>query len=138
MSWSLEKTANFIESYRNSPVLWDIRLKDYRNNLVKLDALRLLAELYQCDVATVRSKIKNLRTAFHREHNSRTRKKSGSSPTKKSKWFGYDLLLFLVDVEIARPGYSSQVEAECIEVRQYYFSRYNKMYRHGIKFVSFL
>ncbi|KAK3860557.1 hypothetical protein Pcinc_033398 [Petrolisthes cinctipes] len=115
MSWSQEKTADFIESYRNSQVLWDIRLKDYKNNLVKLDALRLLAEQYQCDVATVKRKIKNLRTAFRREHNIRTRKKSGSSPIKKSKWFGYDLLLFLVDVEIARPGYSSQVEAECIE-----------------------
>ena len=29
MSLSQDNTADFIESYRDMPVLWDIRLKDY-------------------------------------------------------------------------------------------------------------
>ena len=57
----------------------------------------LLADEYECDVAMVKTKIKNLRTAFRR----------GSSPIK-NKWFGYYPFLFLVDEEIARAGYSSK------------------------------
>ena len=104
MRWSQEKIADFIESYRNSINLWDITVKDYKNNLAKLDSLRLLAEKYQCDVQMMKNKTKNLRIAFHLEHTSRSHKKSGSYPMNKSKWFGYDLFLFLVDVEAARPG----------------------------------
>ena len=134
MRWSQEKTADFIQSYRNSPNLWDITVKDYKNNLAKLDSLRLLAEKYQCDVQTVKNKTKNLRTAFHREHTSRSHKKSGSSPMNKSKWFGYDLFLFLVDVETARPGYSSEIEPKDIEVRQYNYSRFNMHRCNTVKY----
>ena len=52
----------------------------------------------------------------------------------KSKWFGYDLLLFLVDVETARPGYSSEVEPEDIEVRQYNYSRINMHRCNTVKY----
>ena len=104
------ETADFIESYRNCPVLWDVCLQDCKKNLAKLDQLRLYAEQYWCDVQTVKSKVKNLRTAFRSELSSRTRKKSGSSSIKKSKWFGHDMLRFLEDVEIARFCYSSQVD----------------------------
>ena len=57
-------------------------------------------------------KIKNLRTAFHREHKSQTHTKSGSSPIKRSKWFAYDLLIFLLNVDNPRLGYSSEVEPQ--------------------------
>ena len=117
MQWSQKKTADFIDSYRKKTILWDIRLKEYKNNRAKLDALTLLATEYETDVASIKRKIKILRTAFRREHHIRSRGKSGSSPIKKTKWFAYDALLFLTDVEIARPGYSSEVESRCIEVR---------------------
>ena len=53
-----------------------------------LDALHVLADEYECDVASINTKIKNLLTAFRREHNSRTRTKSGSSPIKKISGLG--------------------------------------------------
>lgn len=41
----------------------------------------------------VKNKIKNQRTVFHREHRKLERR------TKRKKWFAYDLLGFLMDVE---------------------------------------
>ncbi|KAG0704542.1 hypothetical protein GWK47_024670 [Chionoecetes opilio] len=102
MNWSQEKNVEFIEEYRKLAVLWDIRLADYKNNHAKLDALWGLAEKFNCDVAMVKN-IKNLRTAFRHEHKSLTQKKSGSSPIKRSKWFAYDLLIFLLDMDIGQP-----------------------------------
>ncbi|XP_047499741.1 uncharacterized protein LOC125046132 isoform X4 [Penaeus chinensis] len=120
MNWSQEKNIEFIEEYRKLSVLWDVRLQEYKNNQAKLDALRGLAEKYNCDVEMLKKKIKNLRTAFRREHKRLTQKKSGSSPIKTGKWFAYELLLFLLDVDTPRPGYSSQAEPQteqspCIE-----------------------
>ncbi|XP_066959216.1 uncharacterized protein [Macrobrachium rosenbergii] len=118
MTWSQEETQEFIEEYRKLAVLWDIRLQQYKNNQAKLDALRGLAEKFNCDMAMVKNKIKNLRTAFHHEHRRLTQTKSGSSPIKRSKWFAYDLLLFLLDVDSPRPGCSSQAEQPiCAGVR---------------------
>ena len=124
MSWSQEKTVEFIKEYRKLVVLWDIRLEEYKNNHGKLGAQRKLAKRFDCDVAMVKKKIKNLRTAFRREHRGVTKKKSESSPIKRSKWFAYDLLMFLVDVDSSRPGCSSQVESQtdqpaCDEVSYY-------------------
>ena len=41
-------------------------MEEYKNNQAKLDALRGLAEKYDCDMAMVKM-IKNLRTAFRRD-----------------------------------------------------------------------
>ena len=53
MQWSKEKTTDFIESYRKKPTLWDIRLKEYKNNKAKLDALASLATAYKTDIASM-------------------------------------------------------------------------------------
>ena len=108
MNWWQEKTVEFIE-YMKRAILWDIRLTGYTDNQAKLDALRGLADKFKCDLATVKKRIKNLRNAFRREHKSQTQKKSGSSPINRSKWFAYDLLIFLLDVDNPRLGYSSEV-----------------------------
>ena len=49
-------------------------MEEYKNNQAKLDALRGLAEKYDCDMAMVKMMIKNLRTAFRREHESNLKK----------------------------------------------------------------
>ena len=77
MDWSQEKNIEFIQEYRKLAVLWDIRLTEYKTNQPKLDALRGLAEKFNCDMATVRKRKKNLHTAFPCEHKSQTQKKSG-------------------------------------------------------------
>lgn len=110
MNWSQDKTVEFIEEYRRHVALWDIRLEEYRNIHAKLNAQQWLAKKFDCDVVMVKKKINNLRTAFHREHKNLTQSKFGRFPNKRSKWFAYDSLLFLLNVEKARPGSSSQTE----------------------------
>ena len=72
MNWSQEKTVEFIEEYRKLAVLWDIRLQEYKNNQATLDALRGLADEFNCGVEMLKKMIKNLRTAFRRELKSST------------------------------------------------------------------
>lgn len=55
-----------------------------------------------CTVLELKKKIKNLRSAFHREHKKLKGKKSGSSPSKKGKWFAYEQLRFLLDVDVPK------------------------------------
>lgn len=55
-----------------------------------------LAQKYQMANHDMEKKIHNLKSQFRREHKKLTEsKKSGSSP-KKSSWFGYHPLLFLL------------------------------------------
>ncbi|KAK7079453.1 hypothetical protein SK128_023808, partial [Halocaridina rubra] len=117
MNWSQEKTVKFIEAYRKLAVLWDIRLTANKNNHAKLDALLGLAEKFNCDVPMVKKKIKNLRTVFRREHKNLIQRKCGSSSMKRSKWFAYDLLIFLLDVDNPRLGYSYKVEPQVDQPR---------------------
>lgn len=108
MEWCNEKYLDFIEDYRKSEVLWDVRNSNYKNNRVKRDVLLGLAQKYNSDEDSVKKKIKNLRSAFHREHNRLTNKKSGSGSTKESKkWFAYESLQFILDVTEPRPGTAS-------------------------------
>ncbi|KAK7014793.1 hypothetical protein SK128_028172, partial [Halocaridina rubra] len=125
INWSQETTIEFIEEYRKFAVLWDTRLTDYKTNHAKLDALQGLAEKFNCDVPMVKKKIKNLWTAFCCEHKCQA-KKTGSSPIKRSIWFVYDLLIFLLDVDNPRPGYSSEVEPQAeqpmrVEASYYFY-----------------
>lgn len=117
MEWKIEETTHFIEDYHNSPELWDNRSVVYRDNKLKYDKLSLLASKYNCSVTDIKKKIKNLRSAFHRERNKlETSKKSGSSPSKKKTWFGYDLLGFLRDVDLPRPTTSTSSDTVDCEV----------------------
>jgi hypothetical protein len=83
MEWSNDKTIMFIEDYRNSEILWNHRLKDFKNNRQKLDILQNLSEKYGNDIIALKKKIKNLRTQFHREHKAITNTTSGQSAIKK-------------------------------------------------------
>ncbi|KAG8314676.1 hypothetical protein J6590_087261 [Homalodisca vitripennis] len=73
----------------------------YKDRNIKCDKLKQLAIKYDCSVTDLKKKVKNLRSAFHREHKRITKPKIGSSP-KKEKWFAYNLLTFLLDVDIPR------------------------------------
>lgn len=59
----------------------------------------LFLEKYKLPVPELKKKIKNLRSAFRREHKKMQIKKSGSSPNKKGKWWAYDVMTFLLDVD---------------------------------------
>ncbi|CAH2012159.1 unnamed protein product [Acanthoscelides obtectus] len=99
MEWTIEKTTLFIEDYHNSPELWNNKIAAYKDNRLKNDKLKQIATKYECTVIEVKNKIKNLRSAFHRERKKLQSKKSGSSPLTKGQWFAFELLSFLLDVD---------------------------------------
>ncbi|XP_066903334.1 uncharacterized protein [Halyomorpha halys] len=101
MDWDRDTTKSFIEDYRNLPELWNNKLNEYKDSRIRNDRLRLLASKYNCTVSRIKKKIKNLRSAFHRE-----RYKLLSSG-KKGKWFAFDLLRFLEDVDLPPKSTSS-------------------------------
>lgn len=103
MEWNIKRTILFIEDYHNSPELWNNKITDYKDNKLKNDKLKHLASKYECPVLEVKKKIKNLRSAFHREHKKlQASKKSDSSVSKKVKWFAYEPLSFLSEVDVVR------------------------------------
>ncbi|XP_068081272.1 uncharacterized protein [Anabrus simplex] len=65
-----------------------------------MDTLKRLSYKYNCSVQELKKKIKNLRTAFHREHKRIQKvKTSGASPLRGKICFGYNLLTFLLDID---------------------------------------
>lgn len=116
MEWNTEKTINFIEDYHNSTELWDNTSISYKNNKIKQDRLHQLATKYECTILDLKHKIKNLRSAFHRERKRLEGKKSGSSPSQEKKWFAYDLLTFLADVDLPRSTFATTNDVEDSEV----------------------
>jgi len=101
MEWNIEKTMLFIDDYHNSPELWNNKISAYKDNKIKIDKLKQLSVKYECTLSDVKKKIKNLRSAFHRERK-KLKSKSGSSPSKKGKWFAFDSLSFLLDVDVSK------------------------------------
>ncbi|XP_061716396.1 uncharacterized protein LOC133524416 isoform X2 [Cydia pomonella] len=99
MGWSNEKLLNFINDYKKCKVLWDIRNPNYKHNNKKRKILIAFGQKYGMDEGSVRKKIKNLRSAFHREHHRLTSKmKDDHESDEVRKWFAYDALKFILDV----------------------------------------
>lgn len=97
MEWTNEKYLRFIDDYRKASVLWDIRNPDYKNNSKKRSVVANLAQKYCVEDGALKKKIKNLRSAFHREHHRLTNRKGGAVDESR-KWFAYDALRFILDV----------------------------------------
>lgn len=99
MDWKNEKIIEFIEDYRNSPELWDNTIPEYKDNLLKNNKVEQLSRKYECTVHQVKKKIKNLRSAYHRERKKIQNSYMHSSFPRKPKWFAFDLLRFLKDID---------------------------------------
>ncbi|XP_047991112.1 uncharacterized protein LOC125230123 isoform X1 [Leguminivora glycinivorella] len=99
MEWTNEKLLSFINDYRKCKVLWDIRNPNYKHNGNKRKILITIGQKYGMDEGSVRKKIKNLRSAFHREHHRLMNKiKDDHESEDVRKWFAYDALKFILDV----------------------------------------
>ncbi|KAK9700601.1 Alcohol dehydrogenase transcription factor Myb/SANT-like [Popillia japonica] len=59
--------SSVTEDYHNSPELWNNKITEYKDTRIKNDKLKDLASKYKYDVIEVEKKMKNLRSAFHRE-----------------------------------------------------------------------
>lgn len=79
-------------------MLWDPNTKGYHIKQTKYEALKALGQKYGAEIRSIRSKIKSLRSSFHREHgkviNGR-RKGLNYQPM----WFAYDAIRFILDGE---------------------------------------
>jgi hypothetical protein len=58
MEWSNEKTVMFIEDYRNNEILWNHKLRDFKNNRKKLDNFKTASEKYGSDNVNLKKKNK--------------------------------------------------------------------------------
>lgn len=108
IEWSRAIILDFIEDYRRQRVLWDPNTKGYHIKQTKYEALKLLGQKYGAEIRSIRSKIKSLRSSFHREHgkvlNGR-RKGLNYQPM----WFAYDAIRFILDGE---SGDSDEADAQ--------------------------
>ncbi|BFF97608.1 uncharacterized protein DMAD_05987 [Drosophila madeirensis] len=98
VEWSRATILGFIEDYRCQRVLWDPNTKGYHIKQTKYEALKLLSEKYGTEIRSIRSKIKSLRSSFHREHG---KVLSGRSRgvLYQPMWFAYEAIRFILDGE---------------------------------------
>uniref|UniRef100_A0A0A1XD09 MADF domain-containing protein n=1 Tax=Zeugodacus cucurbitae TaxID=28588 RepID=A0A0A1XD09_ZEUCU len=103
VEWSRSTILDFIEDYRMHRVLWDPNTKGYHIKQTKYEALKLLGNKYGTEIRSIRSKIKSLRSSFHREH--------GKVMIGRQKgvhyqpmWFAYDAIRFILDGEGGNGG----------------------------------
>lgn len=98
VEWSRNTILEFIEDYRGFRVLWDPNTKGYHIKQIKYEALKKLSRKYGTEVRIIRSKIKSLRSSFHREHGkviSGKRRGINYQPM----WFAYEAIRFILDGE---------------------------------------
>lgn len=118
MEWSHDEILLFIEDYRSNELLWDPKTADYKDNKKKTIVIRNLAKKYNMTEDFIRKKIKNLRSAFHREHKT-LMNKSKSNRQKKAKWFAYEPLLFLLEIDPFKSEFFTE-EYHSSEVRYFF------------------
>ncbi|KAJ8929167.1 hypothetical protein NQ314_018170 [Rhamnusium bicolor] len=111
MEWSNEKVMSLIDLYRDRPVLWNCRLKEYKDRNKRHDAFVEIAVSFGGGKEEVERKLKNLICQFSREvKKERDSVKSGTGEeVYKSKWFAYQSMEFLKDRNRARGMTDTQV-----------------------------
>ncbi|XP_055907855.1 uncharacterized protein LOC129942805 [Eupeodes corollae] len=114
VEWSRNTILEFIEDYRGFNVLWDPNTKGYHIKQVKYEALKNLSRKYSTEVRVIRSKIKSLRSSFHREHGkviSGKRRGVNYQPM----WFAYEAIRFILEGERNElgGGSNSSFDAAC-------------------------
>ncbi|XP_017138764.1 AF4/FMR2 family member 4 [Drosophila miranda] len=98
VEWSRATILGFIEDYRRQRVLWDPNTKGYHIKQTKYEALKLLSEKYGTEIRSIRSKIKSLRSSFHREHG-KVLSGRNRGVLYQPMWFAYEAIRFILDGE---------------------------------------
>ncbi|XP_022220416.2 uncharacterized protein LOC111072711 [Drosophila obscura] len=98
VEWSRATILGFIEDYRCQRVLWDPNTKGYHIKQTKYEALKLLSEKYGTEIRSIRSKIKSLRSSFHREHG-KVLSGRNRGVLYQPMWFAYEAIRFILDGE---------------------------------------
>uniref|UniRef100_A0A2H1WPE5 SFRICE_036338 n=1 Tax=Spodoptera frugiperda TaxID=7108 RepID=A0A2H1WPE5_SPOFR len=100
-AWTNERTLEFIEQYKNKPVLWDIIHIIYGSNKIKRhDALLEIANSFEITKEEVEKKMKNLQTTFSKENKKvkdSLRSGAGRDEIYVSKWYAFQAMMFIQD-----------------------------------------
>lgn len=59
-NWSQDMTIQLIDEYRLRPVLWDCKIKEYKDRNKRHDSLMELSTLFKEEKLEIEKKIKNL------------------------------------------------------------------------------
>lgn len=96
--WTEEAVEELITQYREHPVLWNPKNKDFKNRIKKDEALKQISQVMNLEVVDVERKINVLNTQFRRTHKKVLALKAAGFPTdefENNLWYGYKNLLFL-------------------------------------------
>ncbi|KAK4879107.1 hypothetical protein RN001_007253 [Aquatica leii] len=100
MEWNDVTVLRLIELYRERKILWNCKLKEYKNKNERHNALLEIAVSFGVSKEEVDKKIRYLFTHFAREvkkENDTNNSGNGSNERYKSKWFAFKNFLFLRD-----------------------------------------
>ncbi|XP_042365316.1 uncharacterized protein LOC121959863 [Plectropomus leopardus] len=102
--WDETKVQQLISFYAGNSCLWNHRSESYRNRLLRQSLLETLSSLLSENepvpftVEDIKTKFRNLRTIFQREHKAVSSNKTcGSEDFYLPKWKHYRELMFLCD-----------------------------------------
>lgn len=112
MEWSNEKVLTLIELYRSRPILWDCKLRGYKDRKKRHDAFIEIAVSFGIEKDEIERKLKNLLCHLSREmkkEKDSVKSGGGTEEVYKSKWFAYESLLFLKDRNRPREMKGTQV-----------------------------
>lgn len=111
MEWSSKKVLSLIEMYRRRPVLWNCKLKEYKDRKKRRDAFVEIALSFGVEKEEIERKLKNLICHFSREIKKEKDSVKSASGTEvyKSKWFAYRSMEFLKDRNRPRKMTDTQV-----------------------------
>lgn len=102
--WTEDKVEQLIRFYSEHGCLWDLRSERYSNRLLRQSLLETLSallsenQLVPFTVDDIKTKFRNLRTIFRREHRvANSNKTCGSEDFYLPRWRHYRQLMFLCD-----------------------------------------
>ncbi|XP_044190329.1 uncharacterized protein LOC122968881 [Thunnus albacares] len=102
--WNEAKVQQLISFYSEHSCLWNHKSESYRNRLLRQSLLETLSSLLSSNepvpftVEDIKTKFRNLRTIFQREHKAVSANKTcGSEDFYLPKWRHYRELMFLCD-----------------------------------------
>lgn len=92
----MEECFQFIVEIERRPVMWDSRIAEHRNKILRGDSLKEVAEIFAISETEVARKLRNLKTQFA-EQLKKIKKQplSGSSGSQKTKWVYFDAMRFM-------------------------------------------
>lgn len=103
--WTVEETKKLIRLYKSHTVLWNFKHPDFKSREHKYDVLKIIAKQMNSTIIEIRRKIKNINTQYVREKKKCDFMLKNGCSNYRSRWFGFNDMLFLNDKSQFKGGY---------------------------------